>query len=622
MVLLLAVVPSISGLLPANNVGYPTALWAGLCDVNGTFGAIPNTLRDPCNVYVDVPSACASIPSCPLVFFFHGTADNTTKFIGPSYFTAAHAYPEVASDAIHADGNMIGIYIQGVSHGLNLGWNIGNTGGNTDDMGFVQAVASNLQSLGHSGRRYAVGISNGASFAHRVATNSGMGFSGIAASIAAMPAVPATGGPGPYIYNYPSIGTNTRKVAVMLMQGSADQLLNVHGTPVPHNPAAAFGEGFAKIPTVQSSGIDSATLWGVVNGCGSPTVTDGMAVTYKYDETAVASISTTATDLQFDCAPQYATKYVEVKCMGHQIPFSINGQSWAAYSLSFLRSVESACATSAACGADAPLYSPSTATTWPAYNGSNFGVTGKAFCKDLFATNIDGEAAPTTANTCSTTCPFQGDSVFASLLAQPPPPSHPPPHQPPPLPPVLSAPALASPAVPPPPSGPQTYQISVTFVLGGTLADYNDETKLLIKSALATAANVSTSAVTLSFSAGSVIVTAVIYVGSQQEADTKAQALREGLLSSPEVLSFGLKTEYAKAGLSAEPTVEAITGAPDSGSLNQTSINILIILGVAVGVVVCVTVVILLYRWKKKRSLSGTSTTSTSTAEVKITTSA
>ena len=108
---------------------------AGLCDVNG-YGAdaaqtlraadSPNDVRNKCDVYVDVPTACATNAACPLVFFFHGTADNYTVFIGPPFKTPAG--PEVATTAIHADGNMIGIYVQGVSHGLNPGWNCTHEG--------------------------------------------------------------------------------------------------------------------------------------------------------------------------------------------------------------------------------------------------------------------------------------------------------------------------------------------------------------------------------------------------------------------------------------------------------------------------------------------------------------
>ena len=152
--LLLAALPSVYGLLAANGVGYPTELYAGLCDVSDkNFDDLPNQVRDPCDVYADVPTACATKADCPLVFFFHGTADNTTRFIGPSYFKTTHAYSEEVSTSLHADGSMIGIYIQGVSHGLNLGWNMGNTGGTTDDMAFVQKIVSILQSYGHTGRR-------------------------------------------------------------------------------------------------------------------------------------------------------------------------------------------------------------------------------------------------------------------------------------------------------------------------------------------------------------------------------------------------------------------------------------------------------------------------------------
>ena len=612
--LLLAALPSIYGLLPANSVGYPFELLSGLCGVSDkNYGATAGQVRNPCDVYADVPTACGGTTGkadCPLVFFFHGTADNTTRFIGPPYFTSG---AEEASTSLHADGTMIGIYVQGVSHGLNLGWNMGNTGGTTDDMAFVQAIVTSMQYHGHIGRRYAVGISNGAQFAQKVVVNSGMNFSGAVATIAALPIVPASAGPAPYTYLYPSQGTGSRKVAVMLLQGSADQLLNVHGNPVPHNPNAAFGQGYAKVPTTQSSGIDSAYLWADVNGCRAPTKTDGVAVTYKYAEEG-STLLTTATKLQFDCAPQFATRYVEVKCMGHQVPMTVAGQTWAAYSLSFLKTVETACAASGNCGTSAPLYAPATATSWPAYTGSAFGVTiagqsTKPFCKDTFAVNVDSEPAPTQASMCTTNCAFQAESLFASRLNA----YQPPPQSPPPLPPTQSPPPL-----PPPPS---IYKITASFTLSGTLADYEDpETRMAIKSAVAMAANVSTSAVNLTFSAGSVLVTAVIYVGSQAEADAKSAALKEGLLSSPEVLSASLKTEYSSAGL-VEPVVEAINsgGSTNDGSLSPAAING-IIGGVVLGVLALVAVGVGIYFLKMKKS-QASATTAVKMAEIEITAS-
>ena len=47
------------GLLTANVAGYPTELHGGLCDVSDkNYGATPGQVRNPCDVYMDVPTAC------------------------------------------------------------------------------------------------------------------------------------------------------------------------------------------------------------------------------------------------------------------------------------------------------------------------------------------------------------------------------------------------------------------------------------------------------------------------------------------------------------------------------------------------------------------------------------
>ena len=96
-VLLLATfVVGTSGLLNANPEGSPQTL-AGICDKS------PYSQREPCDIKVDVPTACARDASCPIVFFFHGMGGKNTLW------TTNNMVPSVLHDGKH---NFVAIYPQ------------------------------------------------------------------------------------------------------------------------------------------------------------------------------------------------------------------------------------------------------------------------------------------------------------------------------------------------------------------------------------------------------------------------------------------------------------------------------------------------------------------------------
>ena len=144
------------------------------------------------------------------------------------------------------------------------------------------------------------------------------------------------------------------------------------------------------------------------------------------------------------------------------------------------------------------------------------------------------------------------------------------PPSPPPTPPTPSTPPVQSPFPPPAPSlptpapGAAVFKVTTAFTIGGDVGDYtgNPKAQSAIKSVLATSANVSTSAVELTFTAGSVLVSATIFVASEAEATAKTSTLASGVLASPASLEAALTAEFTAAGLATTIKVAAITSEP------------------------------------------------------------
>ena len=113
--------------------------------------------RSSCEVELDVPAACATTdgtdPSCPIVFFLHGSGGTNDGFSRNS--------------GVH-DANMIGVYPQGEA-----GWNTGPKKSNNchwsdyscttdpDEGDFIAHIISEIRSMGGTGNIYAKGNSNG-----------------------------------------------------------------------------------------------------------------------------------------------------------------------------------------------------------------------------------------------------------------------------------------------------------------------------------------------------------------------------------------------------------------------------------------------------------------------------
>jgi len=144
-------------------------------------------------------------------------------------------------------------------------------------------------------------------------------------------------------------------------------------------------------------------------------------------------------------------------------------------------------------------------------------------------------------------------------MPSPTPPSPPPPSPPPPSPPSPSP--SPAPGLPPPAPGVAVFKVSTEFMLSGSPADYDAAAQTAIKTVLATAANVSPSAVSLNITAASVLVAADIFFETQASASAGATSLSTGVLANAATLETALNTQFAAAGLGTI-TVSTISTVP------------------------------------------------------------
>ena len=119
-----------------------------------------------------------------------------------------------------------------------------------------------------------------------------------------------------------------------------------------------------------------------------------------------------------------------------------------------------------------------------------------------------------------------------------------------------------APGLPPPSPGVAVHKVSTEFMLSGSVADYDVAAQTAIKTVLAAEAEVSTAAVSLTLTAGSVIVYADIYFGTETSATATACVLSQGVLANGASLETAINAQFAAAGLGQTTTVNAILAAP------------------------------------------------------------
>ena len=136
------------------------------------------------------------------------------------------------------------------------------------------------------------------------------------------------------------------------------------------------------------------------------------------------------------------------------------------------------------------------------------------------------------------------------------------------------------------------FKVTCSFALGGEVSDYDDVAQASIRKMLAKEAGVSVSAVTLSLSAGSVLVDSEITLASQADANASAEKLAAGVFSDSKVLEAALKDQFTTDGVtSVKVVVQQIAVTP---SVSSSGSSIALIVGSSVGGVVVLLLLILM----------------------------
>ena len=208
----------------------------------------------------------------------------------------------------------------------------------------------------------------------------------------------------------------------------------------------------------------------------------------------------------------------------------------------------------------------SSATAFPsAHSYGNFVYDMSIFDGRCFTYTLEsGTTAITRSQTSHNLRTTSGSMLPFTCAGNTPPPPLPPPSPPPPSPPPPS-PSTPPPTMPPAPPAPppSDFKVEVAFTLGGSVSDYGAAEQASIKAVLAAEAGVSTSDVILTITAGSVLVSAEIYVATQAAATTATSDLSTGVLATSASLETALTTQFQTDGVpTATLQVQAINEAP------------------------------------------------------------
>ena len=101
-------------------------------------------------------------------------------------------------------------------------------------------------------------------------------------------------------------------------------------------------------------------------------------------------------------------------------------------------------------------------------------------------------------------------------------------------------------------------------MLSGSPGDYDVAAQTAIKTVLANAAEVSTSAVSLTLTAGSVIVTADIFFGTQEGANFAASRMSASVFLDGQALETALNAKFAAEGLGVTTSVQRLLAFPQA----------------------------------------------------------
>ena len=145
-------------------------------------------------------------------------------------------------------------------------------------------------------------------------------------------------------------------------------------------------------------------------------------------------------------------------------------------------------------------------------------------------------------------------------------------------------------------------------MLSGSVGDYDAAAQTAIKSVLATASDVSTSAVRLTLTPGSVLITADIFFATQTGASFAATELSTGVAADATSLETAINAAFAADGLGITTTVQRIQSAPQVATpppQAQSSTLVIVIVASAAVVVLLVAVVCIVKGRKAKSKAAG-----------------
>ena len=130
-----------------------------------------------------------------------------------------------------------------------------------DEGDFIASIIQEVKDRGANGNIYAIGNSNGAALAHRLASNadSSLPIKGIVTKVTQLLKSPERSGPGTLNYNQPSSVRGSQKVSVLSIMGTEDGLIPYEG-----GSSSVFGgnDNFQLM-----SAMESMNTWAIHNGC-------------------------------------------------------------------------------------------------------------------------------------------------------------------------------------------------------------------------------------------------------------------------------------------------------------------------------------------------------------------
>jgi hypothetical protein len=155
--------------------------------------------------------------------------------------------------------------------------------------------------------------------------------------------------------------------------------------------------------------------------------------------------------------------------------------------------------------------------------------------------------------------------------------------------------------------------VVVSFVLSGDVADYDATAISSLKTMIADGAGVASGAVSITITAASVLVTAVIATDDASAASAAASSLSSGIMASASTLSTALASANVDATVQSAPTVGSADDAPavlDAALVDNTDdtddeegggLSTGALIGIIAGIIVVIVAVALIVVMKKKR---------------------